>query len=103
MKIGDLVYDSILTVDDIVSTLNNWLDGDELWEYFASEFECEREKIVNQFGFGYDEEGIKMIAGDYLEEITLSIEELSTTITNASKGNKQDRINAINFIFTQTK
>ena len=68
----------IETTDFVVATLNNWMDG-ECAKYFTSEFECQVEDLVDNYGFGYgnDEDYISRI--DYGTEIT-HIKEYVVTI-----------------------
>ena len=89
-----------LSIDEIVSTLNNWME-DELWEYYTYEFECKREEIIPRFGFGYKGDTIYSLADDCIDEINLSIKELSKIIKKAKRGDKEKKIEAIESILLQ--
>ena len=89
-----------LSIDEIVSTLNNWME-DELWEYYTHELECKREEIVSRFGFGYKGDTIYSLADDCIDEINLSIKELSKIMKKAKRGDKEKKIEAIESILLQ--
>ena len=89
-----------LSIDEIVSTLNNWME-DELWEYYTHELECKREEIVSRFGFAYSGDRIYAISDDYLDEVNLSIKELTKIIKKAKRGDKEKKIETIESILLQ--
>ena len=78
LETNDLCVMPIETKDFVVSTLNNWMDG-ECAKYFTSEFECPVEDLVDKNGFGYDEDEDYISRIDYGTEIT-PIKEYVVTI-----------------------
>lgn len=78
----------------IVSSLNNWMDG-ELVEYYKKEFDCEAEDIVDRWGFCYssDSDKISFVLGDDLIDIDKSYEEILKSILLCETN--EDKINLI--------
>ena len=59
-------------LDKVVTQLNGWLEEDPFWE---EEFQCPKDKIVDMFGFGYQEgkEGIWYLDGDNIVKVGIPL------------------------------
>lgn len=71
-----------------VSKLNNAMEEES--DFWCIEFECEKEDIVDKFGFGYSEydENISYLDGDNISEIKVPLDEICSSLfdlTSASE------------------
>lgn len=90
-----------LTIEEIVSILNNWMN-DDVWEYYTRVLNCKREELVPRFGFGYKDDRIYTLTNYWAVEVKTPIKEISSIIEKAKRGDKEDKIEAIETILEES-
>ena len=91
-----------LTIDEIVSTLNKWMN-DDVWEYYTRILNCKREELVPRFGFGHKDDRIYTLTNYWAIEVRTPIKRISTIIEKAKLGDKDDKIEAIETILEESE
>ena len=75
--VNDFKYDDAR--DWAVSKLNNSMEEDEFW---CKEFECKKDEIVVNFGFGYsnNDENISYVDGDNIIKLIIPLDEICSSL-----------------------